>query len=201
MKPLILTFIAFAGLAPTALRGETRVTFDKSGVAQVNGKPFFPIGIWSKPPGLEGNWWEVPRSDVLATIREAFDRYQVARAYFDPHEWRSDINTLQDEYGERVIPWATSRDVAMGGALDRIRSDLINGTAWHSGDKVVMEHLRNAYVRVKGPLRLVRKEHPGSDRKIDATVAMALAYEDRADAITAGWDPEPVDHRVIIFRR
>jgi hypothetical protein len=151
----------------------------------------FPIGIWSKPPGLEGNWWEVPRNDVLATIREAFDRYQVARAYFDPHEWRSDINTLQDEYGERVIPWATSRDVAMGGALDRVRSDLINGTAWHSGDRVVMEHLRNAYVRVKGPLRLVRKEYPGSDRKIDATVAMALAYEARADAITAGWNSMP----------
>jgi hypothetical protein len=161
----------------------------------------FPIGIWAKPMGMEGNWWEVPRNDVLATIREAFGRYQVARAYFDPHEWRSDVNNLQDEYGERVIPWATSRDVAMGGALDRLRSDLITGTAWHSGDKVVMEHLRNTYVRLKGPLRLVRKEHPGSDRKIDSTVAMALAYEARADAITAGWTTEPEDRRVIIFRR
>jgi len=47
MKRLILTFIALACLAPTVSRGETRVTFDKSGIAQVNGKPFFPIGIWT----------------------------------------------------------------------------------------------------------------------------------------------------------
>jgi hypothetical protein len=47
MKPLILTFIALTCLAPTASRGETRVTFNESGIAQVNGKPFFPIGIWT----------------------------------------------------------------------------------------------------------------------------------------------------------
>jgi hypothetical protein len=41
----------------------------------------FPVGIWAKPAGLEGNWWEVPRSDVLATIREAFARYTVSRLY------------------------------------------------------------------------------------------------------------------------
>ena len=47
MKPLILTFIALTCLASTAVRGETRVTFNASGIAQVNGKPFFPIGIWT----------------------------------------------------------------------------------------------------------------------------------------------------------
>src|SRR5690348_9863983 len=48
MKRLVLTFIvALTGLASSAARGETRVTFDKSGIAQVNGKPFFPIGIWT----------------------------------------------------------------------------------------------------------------------------------------------------------
>jgi hypothetical protein len=36
----------------------------------------FPVGIWAKPSGPEGNWWEVPRSDVLVTIREAFSRYR-----------------------------------------------------------------------------------------------------------------------------
>lgn len=32
------------------------------------------------------------RQDVLATIREAFERYDVVRAYIDPQEWRSDIH-------------------------------------------------------------------------------------------------------------
>lgn len=148
----------------------------------------FPVGIWAKPSGPEGNWWEVPRSDVLATVREAFARYDVARMYADPHEWRSDIDALAEELGEeRVIPWETRRDVAMAAALDRLRTDLMNGNAWHSGDKVVMEHFGNAYVRRKGGHRLVRKEHDQSSRKIDSVVGAALAYEARADALADGW--------------
>lgn len=147
----------------------------------------FPVGIWAKPTGPEGNWWEVPRQDVLATIRECFGRYNVSRLYADPHEWRSDIDDLQAEFGERVLPWPTNRDVAMAAALDRLRTDLVKGEAWHSGDPVLMEHFRNAYVRRRGRLRLVRKEYDQSDRKIDSVVGASLAYEARADAIQAGW--------------
>lgn len=160
----------------------------------------FPIGVWSKPEGNAGLWWEVPRSDVLARIREAFDRYKVSRLYADPHEWRSDIDTLQEEFGEAVIPWATSRFVPMSAALDRLRTDLTNGSLWHSGDPVMMEHFRNAYVQRRGNYRLVRKESPNSDRKIDSVVGAALAGEARADALAAGWTPEPEDTRVIILR-
>lgn len=150
----------------------------------------FPVGIWAKPGGVEGNWWEVPRADVLATIREAFTRYEVTRLYADPHEWRSDIDDLQSDFGARVVPWATSRDVAMGSALDRIRTDFVNGDLWHSGDPVLMEHFRNAYVRRRGIHRLVRKEHDKSDRKIDSVVGAALAYEARADALAVPLPPE-----------
>jgi hypothetical protein len=150
----------------------------------------FPVGIWAKPSGPEGNWWEVPRSDVLATIREAFERYDVTRLYADPHEWRTDIDELQVDLGERVVAWPTSRDVAMGAALDRMHTDLVKGDLWHSGDPVVMEHFRNAYVRRKGVQRLVRKEYPNSERKIDSVVGAALAYEARADAL--GAPPPPV---------
>ena len=44
--------------------------------------------------GAAGIGWEVPRADVLATIREAFGRYDVTRAYFDTQEWSSDIDAL-----------------------------------------------------------------------------------------------------------
>jgi hypothetical protein len=145
----------------------------------------FPIGIWAKPSGNEGLWWEVPRSDVLAKIREAFARYDVTRMYADPHEWRSDLDDLADDFPERVIQWSTTRDMPMHSALDRLRTDLMHGVVWHSGDPLLMEHFSNAYVRNQGKYRLVRKEHPKSDRKIDSVVGAALAYEARADALAA----------------
>lgn len=152
----------------------------------------FPVGIWAKPTGPEGNWWEVPRREVSQTIREAFGRYQVTRMYADPHEWRSDIEDWAEEFGEeRVLPWATSRDVQMSAALDRLRTDLVTKKLWHSGDGAMAEHFGNAYVWRKGRYRLVRKEHPKSNRKIDSVVGAALAYEARADALAAGWGSEP----------
>lgn len=148
----------------------------------------FRIGAWPKPEGAAGIGWEVPRQDVLATIREAYARYDVVRGYFDPHEWRSDIDTLAAELGEdRVVPWETRRDVAMGAALDRLHTGLATGEIWHDGDPLAVEHYGNAYVRRKGPHRLIRKENPGSSRKIDSVVGDALATEARADAIAAGW--------------
>lgn len=144
----------------------------------------FPVGIWSKPSGPESVAWEVPRTEVLDSVREAFARYAVTRMYADPHEWRSDIDLLAEEFGRRVIPWATSRDVQMAAALDRLRVDLITESVWHSGDGEFMEHFRNAYVRTKAGRTLVRKEHPDSARKIDSVVGAALAYEARADEIS-----------------
>lgn len=159
----------------------------------------FPLGIWAKPEGPAGNWWEVPRADVLARIHETFARYSVTRLYADPHEWRSDVNALQDEYGERVLPWSTSSDVRMGAALDRLRTDLVNGSVWHSGDPVFMEHFSNAYVRNKGLHRLVRKEHQKSDRKIDSVIGAALAFEARADVLLLAPEKSTADISHVMY--
>jgi hypothetical protein len=145
----------------------------------------FRIGAWPKPEGAAGIGWEVPRSDVLATIREAYGRYDVVRGYFDPHEWRSDIDTLAEEFPERVFSWETRRDVAMAVALDRLHTDIVNGVTFQDDDPLALEHYGNAYVRMKGGHRLVRKENPQSARKIDTVVGDALAYEARADVLTA----------------
>ena len=162
----------------------------------------FPVGIWEKPSGRAGVGWEVPRGEVLDAVREAFARYKVTRLYADPHEWRTDLDTLSTELGsERVFPWETRRDVQMAAALDRLHADLINAEAWHSGDGRLMAHFGNAYVRRKGGHRLVRKEHEHSARKIDSVVGAALAYEARADAIAAGWNPEPPPRRKLVVMR
>lgn len=160
----------------------------------------FRLGAWEKPDGPDGIGWEVPRREVLATIREVYRDRVVARGYFDPHEWRSDIDALAEEFGDTVIKWDTHRDVAMAGALDRLHADLMNGATFSDADPVAIDHYGNAYVRWRGKLRLVRKEYPNSPRKIDTVVGDALAYEARADALASGWSNEPQDTRIIVFR-
>ena len=172
----------------------------------------FELGTWAKPAGAAGAGWSVPRGEVLARIREVHRLYRVVRGYYDPHEWRSDIEALDTGVmnidGEwiheplgndpvietpRVIAWPTSRDSAMAGALDRLHTDLTNGVIWHDGGAVASDHYGNAYVWWKGKLRLIRKENPTSSRKIDTVVGDALALEARADALTKGWEDRPVE--------
>lgn len=151
----------------------------------------FTLGMWERPAGAIGAGWEVPRREVLERFRQVMREYRVSVALCDPHEWRSDIDALRDEFGEeRVMPWATSRDTQMGAALDRLHTDISNRVTMQSRDPAVIDHYGNAYVRMKGSQRLVRKEYPNSPRKIDAVVADALAYEARAVALANGWGIE-----------
>lgn len=160
----------------------------------------FRIGAWPKPSGAAGIGWQVPRADVLASIREAFDLYDVVRMYADPHEWRSDLDDLAGEFGEeRVIQWPTTLDSQMGAALDRLHTGLVNGTLWHDADALAAEHYGNVYLRRKGPHRLVRKENPNSARKIDSVVGDALALRARSDALAAGWTAGAADSQVICW--
>jgi hypothetical protein len=165
----------------------------------------FTLGMWEKPDGAAGVGWEVPRREVLERFRWALRTYRVSRAYCDPHEWRSDIDALAEEFNPPdpkdaiVIPWATSRAVAMGAALDRLATDLKTGETFHDDDARARQHYGNAYLAQRGKLRLVRKEYPNSPRKIDTVPTDALAYEARADALAAGWSAEDEDSRMFML--
>lgn len=146
----------------------------------------------------------VPRGEVLARIREVYTTFDVVRGYFDPHEWRSDIETLATELDPddegRVVPWETRSDTRMGPALDRLHTGLTVGEVWHDTDPEASEHYGNAYTARRRGQRLVRKENPNSSRKIDCLVGDALALEARADALTAGWTPEkPAELPPLLF--
>lgn len=170
----------------------------------------WPIEIWEKPTGPAGNFWEVPRLDVVEMIRAAYRRFDVKRGYFDPHEWRSDIDSLAEEFGEeRVLKWETSSWKRSAAGLDLLRTDLMQGgpdrvwedehgivqrqtmgKVFHSGDPTFVEHFYNAYVRMRGPYRVIRKETDQSDRKIDSVMGAMLAYEARRDVLTEQGTPK-----------
>ena len=152
----------------------------------------FKIGAWEKPEGAAGEGWQVPRREVLEAIRQAHRDYEVVRGYYDPHEWRSDIDALAEELGEeKVVSFATSSYTAMNDALDRLHTGLMTGEIWHDADPVAAEHYGNVFKAPRGRLMLVRKENPNSARKIDSVVGDALALQARADAISAGWTANP----------
>lgn len=161
----------------------------------------FKIAVWEKPEGPAGDGWQVPRAEVLAAIRQAHVDYNVIRGYYDPHEWRSDIDTLAGELGDVVVQFATSRYKPMSEALERLHTGLKTGTIWHDADPVAAEHYGNVFKAPRGSLMLVKKENPNSARKIDSVVGDALALEARSDAITDGWIENPTRRKVTVARR
>src|SRR5699024_12406854 len=85
------------------------------------------------------------------------------------------------------IAWQmSSSNQAIGraweGVYDAIRTERLK----HNGDKVLRQHDINAKSgRGRGGL-IARKDNPESPRKIDAMVAMYIAYADREDYLQTG---------------
>jgi phage terminase large subunit-like protein len=146
-----------------------------------------PLHIWEDP--ADGRPWEVPSKEVDATIADAFERYRVVRAYFDPPLWQTEIDDWAREYGEVVKRFATKRG-RMIDAVERFRTDLAAGRIPHTGDETLTRHALNAQMReVRGGYWLAKPGSTSAD-KIDAAVASVLAWEARADELaTADTSP------------
>ena len=173
----------------TALRGIT-----------IHGGHLFTIGLWERPFGMDPKaYWEVPQEEVQAKVHWAMTHFRVIRAYFDPPHWRDEVSAWAGEWPDVVFEWATNRDTAMAGALERLHTAIDFKLITHDGGTAEALHYGNAYRRIKGsadkPLTLVKKESPTSSRKIDVVVTDALALEARADAIADGLpDDLPEDY-------
>ena len=142
-----------------------------------------PLAVWEAPEGAHGDW-QVHSGEVDAAIARTFELYDVARGYFDPPLWQSEIEAWQRDYGHpAVTPWATNSS-RMIHAVERFRTDLVGDGLSHTGDAVLNAHVMNVRTReVRGGYWLT-KDRDAS--KIDAAVAAVLAYEARCDAIAAG---------------
>lgn len=142
-----------------------------------------PLAIWEDP--ADGRPWEVPGGEVDTAISEAFERYRVVRAYFDPPLWQTEIDDWAREYGEVVMRFATKRG-RMIDAVERFRTDLAGDRVHHTGDEQLTRHALNAQTReVRGGYWLAKPGATPAD-KIDAAVASVLAWEARADVIASG---------------
>ncbi|MFA7462033.1 MAG: hypothetical protein WCY59_02665 [Anaerovoracaceae bacterium] len=152
----------------------------------------FVLGAWECPYGKEGNW-QVPVEEVDATVKAAFERFDVWRMYADPPYWQSWISKWAGDYPEKVVEWWTNRTKAMAYALKSFRTSITAGDISHEGNEVLHRHIGNSHKHdlpqrdEEGePLWLIRKERHDSPNKIDLAMAAVLSWEARNDAIAAG---------------
>lgn len=153
----------------------------------------FVLGVWECPHGREDNW-QVPVDGVDATVKAAFENYEVWRMYADPPYWQSWVSAWAGEFGaDRVLEWWTNRRKAMSYALENFCTSMTSGDISHDGNDALLRHIGNSYRHdlpfrdEEGkPLWLIRKERSDSPFKIDLAMAAVLSWEARNDAIAAG---------------
>jgi phage terminase large subunit-like protein len=157
----------------------------------------WPLGIWEEPEGAAAEDWRVPVDQVRNAVAMAFDKYQVVGFYADPAKWEGVVTDWEATYGARLkvkasrsnaIEWwmTGGRAIQIVRALERFANAVTDGEMTHDGDAVLTRHALNARRRPSRSGLQIAKEHPSSDRKIDAVVAAVLAFEARADAIAKG---------------
>jgi phage terminase large subunit-like protein len=149
--------------------------------------PRFPDGkpmVWN--PAQHGGY--VPRHEVHAALAHLIKYFKVERVYCDPHMWQSEIDNWSAEYGDKVVlRWETSRTKQMAQALERFRTDVLQGSLKHDGDPMTSRHIGNAQADRKPAGVVIRKDKQVSQNKIDLAMSSALAHEAALDATATGW--------------
>lgn len=157
----------------------------------------WPLGIWQKPAEAPADY-EHPMHEVDGALADAFERYEVWRAYVDPGSQTGNITPLmerwQGKYGEKkVVEWLMNRPKPTAYLIRNFASAITSGDLSHSGDELFTQHVENArrrdtnvYDEDNKKMWIISKEAPRSPLKIDAAAAAALSWEARGDAIAAG---------------
>lgn len=151
--------------------------------------------IWEKPEGVDE--WTVDEAEVTESMRTLFADYDVWRLYCDPAWWTDAVAVWSAEFhrqGKPVVAefWA-NRWRAIGEACralaGAIRAESIR---WVADDTPILsQHVKNSVRRSVSArddegrqLWTLAKPAPG--RKIDAAMALVLAWKARTDAIALG---------------
>lgn len=130
---------------------------------------------------------EIPRAEVRAALDEVYSHFVIARGYYDPEDWESEIDALALEHGEeKALYWRTNRIQAMYDAIKRYETDIMTGAITHDGDPTTILHFRNAR-KVPKPGQKYILGKPNEHQKIDKSMASIIAHEAAADARQKGW--------------
>ncbi|HVL63689.1 MAG TPA: terminase large subunit [Actinomycetota bacterium] len=138
----------------------------------------FVVDIWEQPD--DDPMWRVPMTDVIAAIKDAARRYDVAETAMDPYRWQQAMAELEDE-GLPVVEYPTAAVPRIVPAWAKFYNAVMERSLTHDGDPRLARHVANLMLKSDrhGP-------RPTRDRNaprtfIDAAIAAVVAY-DRATA-------------------
>lgn len=169
----------------------------------------FEIRVWEQPDGPKGVGWRVPIAEVDTEVAGAFRRYNVVAFFADPAKWENHIARWEAKYGKRLKVKATQahpiewwmtggRATVNARALDELHSAIVEPDSEfsHSGEDALTRHVLNARRRPKPTGMQIAKSSPDSRKKIDAAVALTLAYKARLEALAKGVGARKKSRRV-----
>lgn len=142
---------------------------------------------------------EVPREDVDAAVRSAFERYDVVAFRADVKEFEAYIDQWGRDFKKRIkVNASPGNPIAfdMRGQTKRFALDcerfldaVMEGDLTHDGNKILRQHVLNAK---RNPTKFdaisIRKASKDSSRKIDAAVCAVLAFGARQDFLMSKKD-------------
>lgn len=166
----------------------------------------FRLAAWEHPAQVKD--WEVPREDVDAHVRAAFERYRVQAMYADIAYWESYVDSWVADFGRRAKLKASPRSAFAFDMRARIRDfglgcenfleAVLNQHVRHDGDPLLRQHVLNAKRRVTKYDHIgIGKATRDSKRKIDAAVTAVLAWMARQEIVKT----RRVGARKVVFHR
>jgi phage terminase large subunit-like protein len=149
----------------------------------------FTLGVWNPEKQITG---EVPREDVDACVRSAFERFDVVAFRADVYQFEAYVDQWSRDFKKRVkVNASPASPIAfdMRGqtkrfALDceRFLDSVLEQEIAHDGDVTLRQHILNAR---RHPTTFdaisIRKASKDSSKKIDAAVCAVLAFGARQD--------------------
>jgi hypothetical protein len=154
----------------------------------------WPLVILERPPAApDGYEHDFELADEVMV--DAFERFEVWRAYVDDQWIDALVNRWRGRWGDRVFVWHTNRVRPTAWAVRNYAAAIGAGDLSHSGDELFSRHVAQARKRAvpvfdedHRQLFTIAKDRPGSPRKIDGAMAGVLSWEARGDCIAAGAD-------------
>jgi hypothetical protein len=140
----------------------------------------FPVEILERPANAPDGW-RIDRTKITRALDHMFNIYDVEFLYCDPWNWRSEMESWDERWPNRVVELQTNSTRVMPLSVDRFRVALEEGRLTHDGDPDLTRHVLNARLKKVGRDEDGRGryslEKAGPGRFIDACVAAVLAVE------------------------